>query len=278
MNYVTGDTHSDLTRIATFCKKFNTTTDDVMIILGDVGINYYGSEAEQKAKEKYNNLGITLFCIQGNHEERPYNFPSYKTKEWKGGTVYYEEEFPNIIFAKYGEIYDFDGKKCIVLGGAYSVDKWYRILRTYIKLQFLYPDLLTENQFERALAFVKGDIKDKSGKIRASLDKVFEMLPSGTCGWFKDEQPNEEIKAFVKNQIENNKEFDCVLSHTCPAKYIPIEMFISSIDQSSVDNSTEEWLDEIENTINYKKWYCGHWHTNKKIDKMHFLFEDFTEL
>ena len=34
----------------------------------------------------------------------------------------------------------------------------------------------------------------------------------------------------------------------------------------------EEWLDTIEDKINYEAWYLGHWHTDKRIDKMHFLF------
>lgn len=45
-----------------------------------------------------------------------------------GGEVYYEPEYPNILFAKDGEIYDFDGKKAIAIGGAYSCDKEYRLL------------------------------------------------------------------------------------------------------------------------------------------------------
>ena len=45
--------------------------------------------------------------------------------------VYYEEKYPNLLFAKDGEIYDFDGKKAVVIGGAYSVDKYYR-LRNYM--------------------------------------------------------------------------------------------------------------------------------------------------
>ena len=52
---------------------------------------------------------------------------SYEEKEWNGGTVYWEEDFPNILFAKDGEIYDLDGKKCLVIGGAYSIDKYYRL-------------------------------------------------------------------------------------------------------------------------------------------------------
>ena len=76
----------------------------------------------------------------------------------------------------------------------------------------------------------------------------------------------------------DNKDIDIILSHTCPKKYIPTEMFLPMIDQSSVDNSTEEWLDTIEDIVNYKAWYCGHWHTDKRVDKMHFLFTTFESL
>lgn len=48
---------------------------------------------------------------------------------------------------------------------------------------------------------------------------------------------------------------------------------MSCLDQSTVDNSTELWLDTIEKMLNYNAWYCGHWHIEKRIDKMHFLFE-----
>ncbi len=48
-----------------------------------------------------------------------------------------------------------------------------------------------------------------------------------------------------------------------------------NIDQNLVDSSTERWLDTIEEKIKYNAWYCGHWHVEKRIDKMHFLFNTF---
>lgn len=78
----------------------------------------------------------------------------------------------------------------------------------------------------------------------------------------------------MENQISENK-FDVVISHTCPLRYEPIEVFLTQIDQSTVDDGTEKWLDSIENRIDYIAWYCGHWHTDKRIDKMHFLFNCF---
>ena len=46
----------------------------------------------------------------------------------------------------------------------------------------------------------------------------------------------------------------------------------------TVDNSAEEWLGRIEKKLTYQSWYCGHWHINKRIDKMHFLFDFFKSL
>ena len=55
---------------------------------------------------------------------------------------------------------------------------------------------------------------------------------------------------------------------------MPYEAFISGVDQSKVDKTTEEFLDEIENTTKYKMWYCGHYHIDKKIDKLRFMMYD----
>ena len=224
MIYYTGDIHGYKFEIVRFCKRFKPTRDDTIIILGDVGANYFGDERDVQLKKEFARLKPTILCIHGNHEMRPWNIPTYKTKEWHGGTVWYEEEYPNILFAKDGEIYDIEGTKHLVIGGAYSVDKYYRLNRGY--------------------------------------------------GWWEDEQPSEEIKQYVEQQIKE-KEFDVILSHTCPFKYEPVETFLPGIDQSTVDTSTEEWLDKIEEIANYKAWYCGHWHINKRIDKIHFLFHGF---
>ena len=152
---------------------------------------------------------------------RPHTIPSYKEKEWNGGIVWYEEEFPNLLFAKDGEVYEIENRRYLALGGAYSVDKFYRLEKGY--------------------------------------------------GWWSNEQPSEETKSSVNEKLAS-LEVDIVLSHTCPYRYIPTEMFLPFIDQSTVDQSTEEWLGEIESRINYKAWFCGHWHIDKRIDKMHFLF------
>ena len=74
---------------------------------------------------------ITFFFIHGNYEERTENIKSYKTKEFHNGIVYYGEDYPNILFAKDGEVYEFNTHKVLVIGGAYSVDKHFRLAMGY---------------------------------------------------------------------------------------------------------------------------------------------------
>jgi 3-oxoacid CoA-transferase subunit A len=224
MIYYTGDIHGAAYKIVRFAKRMNLTAADTIVILGDVGANYCGDERDADFKHKLSHLEPTIFCIHGNHEMRPSTIASYKLKEWNGGQVWYEDEYPNLLFAKDGEIYTMEGIRHMVIGGAYSVDKFYRLSRGY--------------------------------------------------GWWQDEQPSDVIKSYVEKQISENK-FDIILSHTCPLRYEPIEVFLPQIDQSTVDDGTEKWLDSIENRIDYIAWYCGHWHTDKRIDKMHFLFNSF---
>ena len=82
MIFITGDTHGGFKRLAKFAQKMNTTKDDVMIILGDAGLNYFvtdtDSEYSIKIKDEVANIPLTFFCIHGNHEERPYNVKGYE--------------------------------------------------------------------------------------------------------------------------------------------------------------------------------------------------------
>ena len=43
MIYITGDKHGNFSEVYAFCCKNKTTRDDLMIVLGDAGINYYAN-------------------------------------------------------------------------------------------------------------------------------------------------------------------------------------------------------------------------------------------
>ena len=230
MFYLTGDTHRDFERLEELLYYTEGADEDVLIILGDVGINYHGFAADYELKRELSELPVTIFCVYGNHEMRPENITSYEKIEWNGGDVFWEQEFPNLIFAIDGEIYELDGLRCLVIGGANSVDKHRR---------------------------TRG------------------------INWWEDEQPSEEIKQRVEDRLEvENWKVDIVFSHTCPYKYLPIKAFLPLVEEQehSADISTELWLDKIEDKLTYSRWYCGHFHTDERIDNMHFMYQGFEEL
>lgn len=245
MIYVTGDTHGDYSRIESFCQRFNTTKNDHKIVLGDNGVNYWGGKRDKKLKKKLESLPITFMMIRGNHDQRPskkiyadqYVYGGCYGARWAGRFLL-EKDFPSLLFAIDGEYYNLSGNVSLVIGGAYSVDKWYRL----------------------------------------------EMQERGCSGyrWFPDEQlsPNEreEILSELKHYVRRTIGPDIILSHTCPHRHIPKEMFLGIIDQATVDDTMERWLNEVEDCVPDCQWYCGHWHTNKKDGNIHFMYGDIISL
>ena len=134
--YLTGDTHGRFERFACFCRNYRTTREDVLIILGDAGVNHYRNHRDEKLKQYIAAVPITLLCIHGNHEARP----------------------------------------------------------------------------------------------------------------------------------------------TAALGYEPTEAFLPFVDQSTVDTSTEQWLDEIERRLRYTRWYAGHFHTTKTVDKLRLMYQDYVRL
>lgn len=227
MIFITGDTHGSYSHIARFCKENDILDEkDIMLVLGDTGLNYYGDVRDEKKKNRVTaKVPVTMFFIHGNHDLRPEAIKTYYEKKWMGGVVFYEEAYPKLLFAKDGEIFDFQGRQTVAVGGAYSIDKQVRLQKGYL--------------------------------------------------WFADEQPSPQIKEFTEEQLQKiNWKIDTVLSHTCPLKYEPREAFFDSVNQNEVDKSTEVWLDSLENHLSYRRWFCGHFHIDKKIDKIQFLYKD----
>lgn len=217
MILVTGDIHRDIERLVKICKIFNTTINDVLIILGDACINYFEDERDEQIKREIGRLPITLLCIHGNHEARPSSRNGHHRVGMLGGIVYRDNANSNINFAIDGEVYDIGGKKALAIGGAYSTDKFIR--------------LMNGNK------------------------------------WFKDEQPDEATRKRVISKLSDiGHKVDFVMSHTCPKSYIFPDMCkLSSsgmMPESTIDYSTEMFLDRVELITDYNTWLCGHYHVD----------------
>lgn len=239
--YLTGDIHGGLGRLADL-KYFCIDHPDAewIICLGDVGLNYYGKgdNREEYTKKRAGEIPAKLFCIHGNHERRPSEAEGYQQIEVTEGTIQgqmlWNKDYPNQYFAIDGEVYKIQTSErelnALVCGGAYSVDKYYRLQHGW--------------------------------------------------NWWPDEQPSELVKGVVRLMASQNK-IDIMLTHTCPLRFEPKELFLDCIDQSTVDTSIEEFFDELYEQFpadHKPMWYFGHFHGNKYTDDYVMLFDDIIEL
>jgi 3-oxoacid CoA-transferase subunit A len=151
----------------------------------------------------------------------------YKYDTEIDGMVWMEEEYPNICYFKDYQIYTIDGYLCGVIGGAYSVDKWYRLARF---------------------------------GIRSKTDKDYNN-PKKT-GWFPNEQLTYAEMSSIQQDIYRIK-VDFVFTHTCPLSFQPTDLFLGFIDQSKVDNTMEYWMEQIKDTFEWKVWCFGHYHADR---------------
>ena len=102
--------------------------ETAVIILGDASVNFWLTSRERKEKKKLGKFGTYIYCVRGNHEERPeYLGFQLQYDENVGGEVYVDDETPFIRYFQDGGEYCIDGYDVLTIGGAYSVDKHYRI-------------------------------------------------------------------------------------------------------------------------------------------------------
>lgn len=130
---ITGDTHG---RVAARLESIQISypgflpEETAVIILGDAGINYWLNNSDKKNKKIISAYGYTIYCVRGNHEEHPKNLGYDLVFDPEvGNHVRIESEFPLIRYLSDGSVYNFGGHDTLVIGGAYSIDKWYRLAK-----------------------------------------------------------------------------------------------------------------------------------------------------
>lgn len=132
--YITGDTHRDFSRFKLLDPEITQNPNNAIIILGDAGINWdLGTNDHFFKASLARKYKCSFYCVRGNHEARPQSIPGMilefdpKVKN----EVYYEPEFPTIRYFKDFGLYCINDYDVYVIGGAYSVDKQYRLERGY---------------------------------------------------------------------------------------------------------------------------------------------------
>ena len=216
----TGDTHGRVDeRLWNISRTVDNPEETAVIILGDASLNFYLNNKDTKRKESASKYGFTIYCVRGNHEARPSavdNMVMFHDDN-VNGMVYIEHDYPFIRYFMESSIYEINNKKVLVIGGAYSVDKFYRIANNWTWFE---NEQLTEHEM-------------------SSIEKIIDF--------------------YYENKV------DMILSHTCPYSWRPTDLFLDCVDQTTVDNTMELWMDKMERKWEYDYWLFGHYHANRAV-------------
>ena len=131
MIYITGDMHGNVVQMQNVMRKIECKPKNTLVILGDFGAIYYFGKKDNIFKQAVCDYNIPIFAIRGNHDGNPADVADIKEAKRYGNVGYIQPQFPNIFYAKNGLTYTIENTNFLVLGGAYSVDKYYRLSKGY---------------------------------------------------------------------------------------------------------------------------------------------------
>ncbi len=247
MIYITGDTHGVFKRFSTanFPEQKDMTREDLVIVVGDLGLIWDDSKEQAWWIQWFTERPFTLLFIDGNHENHDLldNLP---VEMWHGGKTHVIAG--NIRHLMRGEIFELDGEKFFTFGGARSHDIQDGIL----------------------------DPKDPGFKMKERLLRHRHALyrVKGVSWWPGEMPSDEEYAKGIQNLEAAGWQVDYILTHCAPTSI-----------QARMDggrrrpDQLNEYLEEIHQKCQYRKWFFGHYHHERKVtDKDVCLYEQVVKL
>ena len=264
MIFVTGDCHGDYRRfnMRNFPEQKKMTKDDYVIVCGDFGYWTPSREQDYDLEELADRSFTTLF-IDGNHEyfrtnqylsDQHYN--KYRRglfdlpeKKWKGGKVHMLND--SVIHLMRGYVFDIDGHSFFTFGGANSHDIQDGVYDPY----------------------------DYGGPTSREWKKKYnEMRASGYLfrvdgfSWRKEEMPTREEMERGRAELRKTQyRVDYILSHEGPEEAVKLYRTLHRDFESWEPDILRDYLQGIDDSVEYRKWIFGHHHDNVNIDQKHLL-------
>jgi len=208
------------------------------IMLGDCGFMWIDSEEDdEKNYKELAKRNFPILCVMGNHE------PVYGRKDLPEidigigeKVIVVNEEKPFVAYLKRGKIYNIDGYKFLVLGGALSTDKegrvqgiswWKEEYWSEEEKENLFELLKTENKFDFVVSHTgprninwelaskgvpnrHGKMTDKVGELNEKIDKKIKHR-AWFCGHWHYDYLN---KTFSGERRTNKKKYYYIYTET----------------------------------------------------------------
>ena len=232
MIFVTGDTHGDFLRFEGECfpEQKQMTKDDYVIICGDFGGIWDGTEDEAVQLDRLAEKPFTILWVDGNHE----NFPlinGFPVEEWNGGKVHRIR--PNILHLMRGQLYIIDGYSFFTMGGASSHD---------IQDGILDPE--------------DPDFMEDLYRLR----RCHGMFRVKGWSWWPEELPSEDEYTEARETLERaGWEVDYVITHSAPSG------IVKKINERYQTDALTDFLEEVREKLKFHYWLFGHYHDNRNI-------------
>ena len=247
--YITGDCHGDWmgrlnTAAFTEQKRMSDKEENFVLIAGDFGI------WDNSKREKYNldwleEKPFTTLFVDGNHENMDI-LDGLPVSKWHGGKVHFVR--PHVIHLMRGQIYEIEGMRFFVFGGASSHD---------IRDGILEPKDLRIRKWER----------DREKQFRVNH-----------VSWWERELPSrEEMMEGLENLKKAGGKVDYVITH-CPYTSLLMQMD-GGVGLYHADRLTD-YLETVKKTTEYNYWMFGHMHKNQNFPEYRSacLFEQILRL
>lgn len=251
MIYLTGDTHGAFLRFNTsvFPEQKQMTKEDYVIVCGDFGGIW---DQHSTAEERYwldwlENKPFSLLFIDGNHE----NFNRLNSDEFEHvefGGSHAQRIRPGIYRLLRGQIYNLQGKRFFTFGGASSHD--------------IEDGILDPSDFDSKEAFIKEQRRWQK------LNRSFRIK---NISWWPEELPKDSEMQDGIRALENvGYTVDYVITHCLPHD---IASILSGC-RFYPDRLTLYFNDLLHRGLQFEQWYCGHYHTNRRIMDRYCILYD----
>lgn len=236
-----GDSHGDLNYLEILIDKAVRFDVPIVFILGDFGYWEHSPDGAlflTRLQEHLASAGITLIFIDGNHDNHPLLWHRYQQYTDDGFIIIR----PNLLYAPRGHTWQWGMAKMLSIGGAYSIDKDWRV-GSY---NMVYDAFIDEGY---------------SHSQAAKAAEPYEM-------WW----PTELITPEDKQRCMNVGKVDVVLSHDVGTDVDMNKIMIShgrsniKTDLMSYKNRME--LQDIIDVVEPWAIHHGHWHVRYN-DKVH---------
>lgn len=236
--------------------------EDIVLIAGDFGGIWEQTEPHPLRNERdrikaLKNEETTLdwfakknptFCfVLGNHENwNRYDGDEFPVVDFYGGKAHKLRD--NVYHLMNGYVFDFDGYKVYVFGGAASHD-------------------IVEGIFDPA-SFTSVDAMRSEYRKWKKTKYLYRV--KNLSWWERESKPtDEEIARGWKNLEANDNRVNLILTHCFPSSVAAV----MSHGTYKPDDVTR-YLEMVNQTVKFDNWICGHYHDNTTImSKYHVLYE-----